>query len=49
MLIAAELREEYVNNSQIKKRERQQDNHYPAAQAAQSHQTLTRLEQHNNA
>jgi hypothetical protein len=29
--IAAKLREEHINNRQIKKRERQQKNHNPAA------------------
>jgi hypothetical protein len=43
LLIDAKLREEPVNNRHIKKRERDQKNRYPAAQAAQSHQILTRL------
>lgn len=37
MLIAAKLRGEHVNNRQVKKREGQQENRQPAAQAAQSY------------
>jgi len=37
LLFAARLREEHVDNRHIEKRERQQENRYPAAQAIQSH------------
>jgi len=37
LLIAAKLRKEHVNDRHIEKRERQQENRYPAAQAFQSH------------
>jgi hypothetical protein len=37
LVIAAELREEQVNYRHVEKRHRQQENRYPAAQAAQPH------------
>jgi hypothetical protein len=37
LIITAELREKQVNYRHIKKRHRQQENRYPAAQAAQPH------------
>jgi len=49
LLIAAKLRGEHVNNRQIKKRERQQENRYPAPQAIQSHQTLKQFRLHKYA
>lgn len=49
MLIAAKLREEYVNNGQIKQRERQQENRYPATKAVRSRQTLKQLRLHKYA
>jgi hypothetical protein len=43
LVIAAKLWEEHVNDHHIKKRERDHKNRYPAAQASESHQILTRL------
>jgi hypothetical protein len=49
LLIAAKFRGEHVNDRQIKKCERQQENRYPVAKASRSHQIEPQIGLHHNA